>query len=317
MIYKGSTVIDRIRLGEIEIAKVYAGSTLVFAGPEVHTLASGVNTDIATVLSAAVADTARAQILTLPEGEIIGSNDANPALTLGDLSTYTKGVTLNINGEVQGAPGGPAIEVTDAVTWNVSGEVNGTVTSTAVSGGKDTINVYGAVRGGGGNGGVGGTGGAGDDAGTWFGPFYNSPDVYVRYNGGGKGITWWWAGGDVGPSLGLYKTTGGKIYAMGDFVTNGEYKISRASHNAGIGGSGGAGGQGVGYTVARTDGVNGGGGTNRSGNGGKGGNGGDWGTAGSNGSSGGNGLYYSAWSASEVRSGSGGSAGTAAGEAII
>jgi hypothetical protein len=282
----------------------------------VHTLASGINTDIATVLSAAVADTARAQILTLPEGEIIGSNDANPALTLGDLSAYTKGVTLNINGEVQGAPGGPAIEVTDAVTWNVSGEVNGTVTSTAVSGGKDTINVYGAVRGGGGNGGVGGTGGAGDDVnwGALQGPFYFA-DTYVRRRV--TSLQWVWAGANLGASLGIYKTTGGYVYGEGDEVTSTEFRIARAPHLVGVGGAGGTGGQGIGYTVARTDGANGGGGTNRSGNGGKGGNGGDWGAAGGSGVSGGTGYYYSSSSDSAARAGSGGSAGTAAGEAII
>ena len=62
-------------------------------------IASQASFDVATYLSAQSVPTNQAVELTVPSANIVGT------LTTGDISGYTKGVTLIIEGEVQGAGG--------------------------------------------------------------------------------------------------------------------------------------------------------------------------------------------------------------------
>ncbi|WP_420408702.1 hypothetical protein [Hoeflea sp.] len=263
------------------------------------------------------------KIVTIPVGVVIGST--NGALYNAIRTGTGRGgmLTLNVEGEVQGAYGAPGSSGGHAVWVEQAGV---------------TINIAatGAIRGGGGGGGAGGAGGTGGQ-GSYSstvrepssGEYYQSyvytwsfhPDMYIR-----------WAGVFIGYPAGTSTTIGGYTYYQGSYrqsvVYSGNgialYAIYRtypttAYSTGGAGGAGGAGGYGQGYNQVATAGSGGAagsaGGTNAGsgGTGGTGGAGGTWGVAGSAGATGatGNTGNYTAGVA-----GSAGSAGGAAGRAI-
>ena len=304
--------IGQVTIGSKSIPKVYWGDSLVFEGLQVYTLPTTENINLADYLVTQGANTASDVIMNLPVGNTLYSNSIDlPAVETGDLSIYTKGVTLNIYGEIQGAPGGDAFNSTANIT----------------------IYNEGAIRAGGGNGGDGGTGGYGDNIINKEGPYY-APAGGLPL-GSQYQYVWWygttvatvypsaWAGTNVftndtsgGGSTIRYRKVGNKWYYPGLSPVAAQYEIGRGDAIEGVKGTGGVGGQGQGDGVARTDGTAGTNGTNKAGSGGDGGTGGAWGVDGLSGEDGGTGTYITQ---TGIRSASGtaGTAGTPAGKAIV
>lgn len=302
-----ATLQAQVTLGSKNISKVYHGSTLKFQGTLTYDLLSDTNVNLETFILSQTAVTSSAIVINIPSGNIIGSTaQGTPAMVTGDLSAYTRGVTLNVIGEIQGAGGTLTLNAGDAFT----------ATSDL------TINNTGAIRAGGGGGGAGGLGGYGDDA------INKTTPPYVQ------GYHEWWYGttpGTSNPSLwyGVAKftnnqaspvirfvKTGGDWYYPDGFYGGAAYGMGRGDAVTGVKGAAGAGGIGQGYAQAKADGGGGSAGTYRAGNGGDGGNGGNWGEDGLPGIDGGDGKYYGSYSNQNVASGAGGSAGTLAGYAI-
>ncbi len=249
-------------------------------------------------------------------GAIIGATTTgNGALSTGDLSGYTGGVTLHVFGEIHGAGGTPsspdgghAIEITD--------------------GAHLVINNYGAIRGGGGAGGVGGSGGSGDNP-NWssLGCSPNSPDTYWQnyYNNMTRVLyndhVEWSQGTDanlmfkVDGSVYWKRNTSTCINNPGTDVRLGLYRATSLGSCSGA--NGGSGGNGRGYNQSDGNGLPGGSGAHsRCGDGGNGGAGGTWGADGTDGNPGGSGQVHAAYNLSQSNGGAAGVAGGTAGYAI-
>ena len=282
-----------LSVGAVIMNRAYVGSALVHERNQTQTLTltSAEDLNLATWLGTQGVDPAVPIIINFASDQTIGStNKANPALDMGDLSAYTGGITLNVDGRIEGAREGDAIWTQQTIDI-----INGGTIAGAIEDGIDTpadslfnvvISSTGFVGAGGGNGGAGGKGGNGESyqrkAQTrsyqsqvnqyGFGCHVNDP-VY--------GV--WWDGSYIGIGFGTGLRSGSYGYSTDDGpiqATCDRYGVGRGPISATSGGAGGAGGLGAGYTVTRTDGAGGAPGGTNAGAGGKGGNGGDWGVAG-------------------------------------
>ena len=315
------TLQDQVNWGSKAIAEIYWGSQLKYKNQQNYNMNSATNVNIATFLVGEGASVNSPVIITIAIGEIIGSTDVLlPALVTGDLSIYTRGVTLIVNGEIQGAggdmsAGGSAFVATSDIT----------------------ITNNGAIRAGGGAGAVGGNGGAGNDILTpWSNWRYDEgSDRFCTRHPDDNDITGdesEWNNVDLTTNnrpepntqfiIFSAKVNGPHTYERGTFqeVTNGskKHQIRRASEypTSGQIGFGGQGGLGEGYTQTKTNGAVGTNGTNRAGNGGNGGNGGNWGESGGNGDVGQAGLFYDITGPNNINVGGPGGSGYASGNAI-
>lgn len=332
-IYDGSSLIDRVKIGNVLIASGYVGSDKVYEYDPVQIVAmtSATDVNLATFLGASGVNPAKPIIINLAADQIIGAtSNANAALIIdAGMDLYTSTITLNLNGQIQGAVSGNAIDADRPIdlVLGTGAEVKGAVSQGFENDASSitlVVSATGKILGGGGNGGNGGKGGNGD----------TSLNVTREY-GYADGVYEWWYGTDAGtvkPSkwngttlftlntIGqqtiYYKLVSGYWYQPGLPDAGARYKIKRGNAAYGTGGTGGTGGLGAGYGQARTDGTGGAAGTYRSGTGGSGGNGGDWGVAGEAGVTGSGGLYINSYSASNVRAGAEGTDGGAAGLAI-
>lgn len=324
--------IEYLNVGSASINEAYVGADLVYQLDQLQvlTLTSGTDVNLATFLSTSGADPAKPIIINFASDQVIGGTiDDAPALNLGDLSTYTGGITLNIDGEIQAKAGYDALWAENPIDIINGGTISGEISEGADVSGAPIIIVIsstGKVLAGGGDGGRGGTGGVGDDLGTYgewlFDTAGGTKTEWEESSDVGSAFTLHWFGAklidDNSSQLGgNFRQVGTDFYEKGVLVSNDDYEIRQAALTVGVGGTGGAGGLGAGYLQSRTDGVAGGTGTFRSGNGGIGGNGGDWGVDGSGGAKGGDGLYNSATSSLNVRAGTNGTSGTSAGNAIV
>ena len=317
--------IEYLNVGSASINEAYVGADLVYQLDQLQvlTLTSGTDVNLSTWLGTEGADPAKPIIINFASDQVIGGTiDDAPALNLGDLSTYTGGITLNIDGEIQAKAGYDALWAENPIDIINGGTISGEISEGADVSGAPIIIVIsstGKVLAGGGDGGNGGKGGNGDTVGSWS--IYRYSDVSPRYQYRLSSSTSssFWDDGSIGivGSDTIYRQHSDFMYQRGSNVTGNNYKIRQATYLAGVGGNGGTGGVGAGYLQTRTDGVAGDTGTFRSGNGGIGGNGGDWGVDGSGGAKGGDGLYYSAKSSLNVRAGTDGTSGTLAGNAIV
>ena len=322
-----ATLQDQANWGNKVIAEIYWGSTLKYKAEQNYTLNSAQNVTLETFLTGQGASVASPVIITIPAGQIIGSLDnLLPALTTGDLSLYTRGVTLIINGEVQGAGGTNTGQIEDR-PGGVAFEAMANI----------TITNNGAIRGGGGAGGQGGNGGAGNDILTsWSNWRYDRDrDRFCTRHPDDNDLTGdesEWNNNDLGqgnrpePNTNyiIFSTGTGSAYTYerGDFeqVHGGakKHEIRRASGypTPGTIGFGGLGGDGEGYTQAKTSGADGSAGTNRAGNGGMGGDGGNWGQDGATGDPGSAGMFYDVLGPNQTNPGVLGANGAVAGNAI-
>ena len=111
-VFVGSDNIEPISIGKVTIAKIYTGDGVLryeYDPTQMFTLTSQEDFAFADWLDAQGADPARPIIVTLPAGAIIGATNNNtPAFNMGDLSAYAQ-ITFNVNGQIQGAPGGDAL----------------------------------------------------------------------------------------------------------------------------------------------------------------------------------------------------------------
>ena len=203
-------------------------------------------------------------------------------------------LTINIAGEVQGTGGAAA---SAGAAGNAGGSAI-TVLSTGI-----TVNVTGALRGGGGGGGGGGAGGAGGQ-----GKQAQYCQDYCLNSGNP-------VGGSCAAASGGYCTSHGQCGPDED--NNTEWRCYRyVFYNGGAGGAGGAAGAGIGYGQSASNGSSGSGGSSGSSGsgagatGGTGGNGtGSFGAAGAAGANGGTGANGNS------TNGAGGATGGAAGAA--
>lgn len=328
-IYAGADNIIPLQIGKVTVVSGWVGDSKVYEydSTQVLTLTSTTDFDLKTFIDASGADYAKPIIITLASDQIIGGVNA-AAFTIAGLPAHST-ITININGQVQGAVSGNAVITDEAIDVISSGQIaGGIIEGVDVDDALITFVVTstGKVLAGGGNGGNGGRGGDGSDAGD-FGNFrFNrtSGSLYAYRDGGQAAL---YANQNVGYPVNnsVYLPGANQdpdhVYQRGDYVSDNtisfnsgdEYKIARADFFRGTAGSGGAGGLGQGYGQSQTNGADGTIGTHRSGNGGKGGNGGDWGVDGSAGNTGITGLYIDPFNFSETRAGAAGVSGSNAG----
>lgn len=246
------------------------------------------------------------KVVTLPAGHVRGSTWASPVVTIG--GNWNGTLTFNVQGEIQGfggarnsGAGGHAFRA-DALGWG---------------GQKLTMNVTGAIRGGGGGGGAGGAGGQGGNGVDGYsvrepasGQYGYSNDYrwYIAKDDSGTSRFYTYWGGQqvvINTNTGLTSFVWGEYtYYRGSQSTTNRWGIYRTRNVStptygGGGGAGGMGGVGQGYAQGNGEGTAGQGGGGPTGNnagwGGTGGWGnwgnsfGNWGLTGIGGNPGGNG----------------------------
>ena len=304
------TEVTRVSLGYRNIARVYYGSTQVFAS-EIHHISTDTATlDINTYLVGQGADYNQPQVIIIDSGVTVYSVSPGAyAIYTNALSAWVNGVTIVNYGSIFGQggaadqDGGPAIYAISDIA----------------------IHNEGLIASGGGGGGTGGEGGNGDEIDNWsayqnWGGNGGSPDYWWRWSDTNELIrSIYWASVRVGePETAehQYHVNGSYGYQKGDLQVNTVYKIRRGDYTQGTKGAGGAGGVGEGYGQSPTNGAAGTAGTNRAGDGGGGGNGGTYGQPGSAGQRGLAGKYYSQTSDNASSAGLEGNAGGLAGYVI-
>ena len=331
-IYHGEVLLDPISIGRVTIASIYSGEGVLryqYDPTQILTLGSQEDFNFATWLNGQGVDPLRPIIVNIPAGEIIGStNKANPAMDMGDLAAYTGGITINLNGEIQGAVEGDALWARQPIDIVSVGTIDGPIDDGINEGSNSIITIVvsqtGSIRSGGGNGGNGGKGGNGSSNGVWQGwqnivgstpaggiGQWQQRDGFIDYNNSRQ-----YTGSGILSSTVEYWVWGAYVYDRGWNYGSGYHEVNRAPHYYGTGGAGGGAGLGQGYNSPRTLGLAGGYGTYRSGDGGKGGDGGLWGQDGQRGATGGTGRYFSTTNSGATRRGTDGANGTPAGKAV-
>lgn len=266
-----------------------------------HTLSNSEDINLATWLATQSPDVTKIQVVTIPVGHTVGGTVTDGyALTTGNLSTYTKGVELIVEGRIEGK-GGAANGGNGSHGLEVTSDLHLV----------DASNIYG----GGGGGGQGGLGAYGTQTTGQNGPFYQQTNIYVYRFGAGQ-ISYW-NGTNIGIAGSGFIYYSPHWYRSAAFVEANMYYISQYTWATGTKGTGGAGGVGEGYNQSKSNGSTGNSGTYNAGDGGTGGNGGTWGTAGNAGGTGGNGSYITTSDWSQTSYGDSGGSGGLAGNATV
>jgi hypothetical protein len=304
--------------------KIGGGWVEVFSASVVVVIASTTtHVDVSTLFTPEVwSDAGLAKVVVIPVGVIVGSTDAALYNALRTGTGRAGPLVINVEGEVQGAPG------------LANGEAGGH--GILVEQTDTTINVTGAIRAGGGGGGAGGTGGTGGEGSysatirepasgdyktnSYHTTCHTPPLVPTTQYG------FVWSGVDTGYGTTTPpKTVGGATYYVGGYwyaigSSNLRYGIYRTYtgtlySSGGAGGAGGSGGVGQGYGTANTGGEAGTAGTPGGTNAGAGGSGGTGGTGGAWGADGASGETGDTGASGNHTGGEGGVAGSAGGAA--
>lgn len=243
--------------------------------------------------------------VTLPAGAIRGRSDSTAAVVTVGPDAWAGSLTFDVHGTIEGAGG--------AANGGVGGNAFD-ANRTGLTGQRVNVNVFGALRAGGGGGGAGGKGGDGSATVTVREPATGNayvanvtqwtisdnttggqPPWMTRTNGRWQGTTVinQNRGGAAPMPIWSVVFNGWTYFADQTApISNGVFGVFRTQDQTGatIGGAGGAGGRGEGHGQTRSDGIAGLVGGANAGQGGTGGRGGLFGADGNGGSSGTNGT---------------------------